>query len=627
MGNQIGYRSDIDGLRAIAVISVLIFHINEKWLPGGFVGVDIFFVISGFLITSQIIKQASTNNFTYADFYLRRVRRIAPALLTVLVATTIAAFALLKPEKISAFANSLALQSLALQNFVFLAEGDYFLGGASKPLLHTWSLAVEEQFYLFWPILIILFTRKLGKHAFAAVCALIAASFLLNILLINISPKSSFFLLPTRGWEMAIGGAAALQIENPYVKIIYKSKIGRHLSMAGTVMLIASLFFISQKMAFPGWVAIIPVAATALVLLGGSNGQGATYALLSLRPLTLIGLISYSLYLWHWPILVYAHEIKLDLTKFSQLAPLIGLMLAASYVSYALIEKPARQRKILKTPKQLLTAVGCCFLLLTAIGIHIRETNGAAYRYSENSRPYLTASFESQSNRCGIAFRALNPRAEVCPLQKGANGRKVLLWGNSHADMWSKMLTELAADKKASLYLNAKNCRPTRDSAFCNHAVQQSIIEAIKRDGYTDVVLAATWHDSYDIPNEVFEEEMISLVKQLPSDGLKIWFVIDPPKSNNFDPSVAYAKNPTTPSPGTLPMDDFESSMRSKAIELSSKLSALNSNVHVIDPTEAYCTEGTCRSGSNSEVWWRDANHLTNTGARRAKPFFERIFE
>lgn len=627
MGNHIAYRSDIDGLRAIAVISVLIFHINEKWLPGGFVGVDIFFVISGFLITSQIIKQASTNNFTYADFYLRRVRRIAPALLTVLVATTIGAFVLLKPEKISAFANSLALQSLALQNFVFLAEGDYFLGGASKPLLHTWSLAVEEQFYLFWPILIILFTRKMGKHAFAAVCTLIAASFLLNILLINISPKSSFFLLPTRGWEMAIGGAAALQIEKPYIQSIYNSKIGRHLSTTGAATLIASLFLISPKMAFPGWVAVIPVVATALVLLGGARGQGATFALLSLRPLTLIGLISYALYLWHWPILVYAHEINLDLTKASQLIPLIGLMFAASYASYIFIEKPARQRKILKTPRQLLTVVGCCFLLLTAIGVHIRETNGAAYRYTEQSRPYLTAGFESQSNRCGIAFRALNPRAEICTLQKSANGKKVLLWGNSHADMWSKMLSELAADKESSLSLNAKNCRPTRDSAFCNHAVQQKIIETIKRDGYTDVVLAATWHGSYDIPNDVFEEEMKSLIKQFPSEDLKIWFVIDPPQSNNFDPSVAYSKNPITPSPGTLPVDEFESSMRAKAIELGKKLSALNSNVHLIDPTEAYCTEDTCRSGSTSEVWWRDANHLTNAGARRAKPFFERIFE
>ncbi|MEY4911591.1 MAG: hypothetical protein RL761_1254, partial [Pseudomonadota bacterium] len=204
------YRPEIDGLRCIAVLSVIFFHINDTWLTGGFVGVDVFFVISGYLITSQIQKDIFSNSFTLKNFYLRRIRRILPPLLVMLLASSAAALAILTPEDIRSFVNSLLAQPLSLQNVVFLSEGEYFIGADTKPLLHTWSLAVEEQFYLFWPLLLLLLRKQPVKARIVIVLLLIVVSFYVNLIQSQTAPKTAFFLIFSRAWELAIGGLAAL---------------------------------------------------------------------------------------------------------------------------------------------------------------------------------------------------------------------------------------------------------------------------------------------------------------------------------------------------------------------------------------------------------------------------------
>lgn len=206
----IPYRKDVDGLRAIAVLSVIFFHLNQAWASGGFVGVDLFFVISGYLITGQIRKDLAENVFTVKNFYLRRIRRIVPPLLTMLVAVSFSAWLILKPEDIRSFVYSLIVQPLSLQNLVFLSEGDYFRGAETKALLHTWSLAVEEQFYLFWPLLLLLLKRLPFKPLLGAVSLLIAGSFYLSATMTVVEPRAAFFLIFTRAWELGIGGLAAL---------------------------------------------------------------------------------------------------------------------------------------------------------------------------------------------------------------------------------------------------------------------------------------------------------------------------------------------------------------------------------------------------------------------------------
>ena len=237
------YRKDIDGLRAIAVLSVIFFHLNPAWASGGFVGVDLFFVISGYLITGQIRKDLADNVFSVKHFYLRRIRRIAPPLLAMLVTVSFAAWLIFKPEDIRSFAYSLVVQPLSLQNFVFLSEGNYFRGSETKALLHTWSLAVEEQFYLFWPLLLLLLKRWTFKPLLAVICVIVAVSFYLSVTMTVSAPNAAFYLIITRAWELGLGGLAALIHEHKWQQSRLSARQYEVLSWFSVVALGYAIFY------------------------------------------------------------------------------------------------------------------------------------------------------------------------------------------------------------------------------------------------------------------------------------------------------------------------------------------------------------------------------------------------
>ena len=265
------YQQFIDGLRAIAVGAVILFHLFPTMLQGGFVGVDVFFVISGYLISGQIREQIAAGTFSIGSFYARRIRRIAPALISMLIVSAVAALLILKPEDMHSFAKSLLAQPLSLQNFVFLAEGEYFRGADTKPLLHTWSLAVEEQFYLFWPLLLLTLRRMRRNGVLTVILALILVSFVINNQLIALSPKASFFLLPTRAWELAMGGLVALLHEKRQAARWPSRMVATAASGTGLLLVVFSIFYINAQMAFPGYVAMLPALGTFLVLLFGGR--------------------------------------------------------------------------------------------------------------------------------------------------------------------------------------------------------------------------------------------------------------------------------------------------------------------------------------------------------------------
>jgi peptidoglycan/LPS O-acetylase OafA/YrhL len=620
------YEPFIDGLRAIAVGAVILFHLFPAALQGGFVGVDVFFVISGYLITGQIRQQVGAGTFSIGSFYARRIRRITPPLIAMLAASSVAAMLILKPEDMQSFAKSLLAQPLSLQNFTFLAEGEYFRGADTKPLLHTWSLAIEEQFYVFWPLLLLAMRRMRRAPMLGLILALMVGSFVLNDLLIALSPKASFFLLPTRAWELAMGGLAAILHENRQAAWNLPRPAATVASGAGVALILFSIFYIDSKMAFPGNVAMLPVFGSFLVLLYGAQGWLAHRMLVN-RPMVAVGLISYPLYLWHWPVLAFMHHLALSTRSVPGVALFLALTFGLSILSNRFVETPIRQRRWLARTGALCTAAGASFVVLTLFALHVTQTQGALYRFDAQARPFLASSFDAQDARCGFVFRTLHPKAEVCELvAAGTSDRRIMLWGNSHADMWSVALSEQARSRGAALFLNAKNCRGTVDTDFCNQAVQDRIIEKLASLKPTDVVLASTWHKSYGIADNLFEAQLAKQVDRISALGVRIWLVVDVPVAPQFDPVVAYRQHPDHPTQGTLPTGDY-APQYDREMRLFHAIQAAHPQwVRIIDVRDVFCDDVRCAAGRDGQVWYRDDGHLTNTGARAGVHVFDRIY-
>jgi peptidoglycan/LPS O-acetylase OafA/YrhL len=523
------------------------------------------------------------------------------------------------------FASSLSVQFLSLQNVSFLSEGEYFLGSEGKPLLHTWSLAVEEQFYLFWPLTLLLTGRLAAARQPLLIGGLLVLSFLANLALMSISPKASFYLLPPRAWELGLGGLIALLERRGHLRLT----AGRTtLAAAGLVGILVSIFAFSHATPFPGYAALLPVISTALIIVAGIGGPNAATGLLSHPVAIRIGLISYPIYLWHWPLLAYCRHLKIDASAPLPALTIVVATLALSEATFRLVESPIRERRWLPTSRSLLLTVGAAATLLTATAVHTTLTDGAAYRYPPAARAYLTAAMQSRSSRCGLVFRALHPRDPVCALQEQpAAEQRILLWGNSHADMWSPVLQAGAVKHGASLFLNARNCRATTDSDFCGAGLQQQILSVAKQEQMTDVVLAATWYGALGRPDDKFEAELTAVVDALVAAGLRVWLVLDTPSDSSFDPKVAFAKNPTAPQFGIKPLADYRT-VQGRERALFERIAARHATgqVAIIDPAPGLCDGASCYGGTAERPWFRDTNHVTDAGAARAQPAFEALF-
>lgn len=300
---KIGYRPDIDGLRAIAVLSVILHHLKAPLVPGGFVGVDIFFVISGYLITSQIFNDVSQGTFSIRQFYQRRINRIIPALVTVITTILVVGWLVLSPRDLTLVLESSIFALLGMSNIFFWREyGNYFSGNAAEaPLLHTWSLGVEEQFYLVWPLIVVLLIKLRLRYVMIGLTILTVAAGVFSEIAIGLAASASYYLLPTRFFELMIGGTLALAVAH---KIAISRSYSGLTFVIGLALIVWSLFGLNKSSSFPGLNAVWPCVGTALLIWSG-NSQHAFSRILTNRPIVFIGVISYSLYLWHWPIISY----------------------------------------------------------------------------------------------------------------------------------------------------------------------------------------------------------------------------------------------------------------------------------------------------------------------------------
>jgi peptidoglycan/LPS O-acetylase OafA/YrhL len=415
------YRPEIDGLRAIAVLSVFAFHINRQWLPGGFVGVDIFFVISGYLITSVLYNDCKTGRFSLSRFLQRRIARIFPAFFAVALATIAGAAFVFTAQDYAFAGDNLVAASLSVANVKFMFQGNYFeVSPDAQPFLHYWSLSVEEQFYLIFPVLLFLIFRYATRHLSQILALLGIGSLIACVLYTRIDPIWAFYVLPTRAWELAAGSLMA---------VIPLATIGgravttpRWLSTLGVLLIACSFALIHEGPEFPGWRALFPVAGTVAIILSRANSENWTDKWLSSRPMVNIGKMSYSLYLWHWPILSLIDYQFFLLSSETRLALKIVLTFLLAALTSRFIEIPARI--FLNRPGN--GRVAFAFLaaglaLCVPLGTIIRQNN------------YVNAEFADVANG-GLVYPGT------------AGAPTVVLMGDSNGSMYGKVMKEICAD-------------------------------------------------------------------------------------------------------------------------------------------------------------------------------------
>ncbi len=455
---HIGYRRDIDGLRAVAVLAVLGYHSQISWLSGGFVGVDVFFVISGYLIGAMILQDVKLGVFSVVGFYARRMRRIAPAFAAMALSIMVMAYFLLLPAEYARLAWSTLFAALSISNIYFANHTGYFDAPATtQVLLHTWSLGVEEQFYLVFPLLVFLITWCAPKLLNISLCLLWIGSFGLSAVGAFVSPQSTFFLAPTRAWELLLGVLLVIQ---PW-KVGLHSATRNLMALLGLAMIGFSIIAYGLDTPFPGATALVPCLGAALIISAGQAGDSLVGRMLSLPPVVFVGLISYSLYLWHWPVIFFQRSDAEVLTNTSRLLIVI-YSFALAILSWQFVEKPFR-RGFKSTPD--LQVIGRGLLGLGAVAVAaviIIAADGLPARFSPAARAYAAYLDYGQSHfrdgSCFIAASISDFDRDKC-LRPDVGRRNYLLIGDSHAAQLWYGLSELL-DGVHILQATTAGCRP-----------------------------------------------------------------------------------------------------------------------------------------------------------------------
>lgn len=428
------YRRDIDGLRAIAVLAVVIFHAFPSALSGGFVGVDIFFVISGYLISTIIFTNQLANQFSFSDFYARRIRRIFPALLLVLFSCYIYGWFKLFADDYAILGKHIAGASVFLSNFLLWNESGYFDAASyTKILLHLWSLGVEEQFYIFYPLIIWgLYKRRI--NLLWALAILITASFAWNIYLSIADPTADFYSPFSRCWELLFGGVLAyIRVFKP-TQFLPNDKTANILSILGISLIIFAVIYLNESIAFPSGWALIPVVGASLLIVAGSDAF-VNKGLLSSKLFVGIGLISYPLYLWHWPILSLS---RIDLGKDLEIADalfLVGISFLLAWLTYQVVEKPFRLSS--RYPKLKISILIVLMTLIGFVGLNCYQRDGIPFRHQEIFKEISDYRFdkkiEQRRDTCFIQDRhyPADPLEKYCV--DTSSPYKVVLWGDSQS--------------------------------------------------------------------------------------------------------------------------------------------------------------------------------------------------
>ncbi len=620
-GRQPKYRPDIDGLRAIAVFAVIGFHAFPENVVGGFVGVDVFFVISGFLISSLILGDLEKERFSLSRFYDRRIRRIFPALILVMAASLAIGWLILVPDEYASLGKHLISSALFVENFVLWKEGGYFDTSAqAKPMLHLWSLAIEEQFYIFWPLLLAWgWKRKLSVPIITAIIA--ALSFSANVLAARIDPFADYYLPITRFWELMIGGFLAhISLNRPDLLRQNKNLQG----LTGIVLIVLSVFLIHEKLSFPGWWALLPALGTALVISAGPKAY-INEKLLSNKLLVSAGLISYPLYLWHWPLLSFGYTINPLLPGLDK-ALLVVTAIIAAVLTYRLIEFPIRRgRQLPHVPLYLAGALSllpiCGFLMFSGAWRPRLDIGQVAPR---GEFDFLeTQPVEHDANAVGI-----------WPLHPGRE-RLSLFIGDSQVAQYAERISAAQRNQKlnGAIFAVGGGCIPIeavytddRTRRNCKQVLADGLRRA-KDQRVSTVVIGGSWNwyflfDGFyyadgqqriSLNSELGREKTLAdlgkLLKGLKAQHKRVFLLLGNPVSDGFDPHNHIARlarfRPLLADP-YVSLDDRQERLRLSLLRLAAEAGA-----DVVDPFSILCDARKCRWVSHDGVpIFTDTSHF-----------------
>lgn len=655
-----GYRGDIDGLRAIAVVPVVLFHAGVG-CPGGFTGVDVFFVISGFLITSLIAAEIDAGKFSIAGFYERRIRRIFPALFVVLAASAVAAWCLFLPPEFMLFGKSLALTAVFTSNIGFWSEAGYFDTIAQfKPLLHTWSLGVEEQFYIVFPLLLASLSKRMPGRRVAVVAGLTAVSFAASLWWVAKAPAGAFYLLPPRFWELGIGSLLALV---PGLSARTPAQ-GLLMTAAGIALMAAAVFGLSESMAFPGAAALLPCVGAGLAIAGGAQANLLS-KLLAMRPFTFIGLLSYSLYLWHWPVIVFTQYRLGHLLTGVEASGVITLSLLAAYLSWRFVEQPVRRRLVMATRPALFRAGAVAMGVAVAAGFAIPAADGvpsrlpaevlAFYQAKADVNEYGDAKcFEDHAAAIGSAT-AMHSTSLCSMGAPRAGAAAFLVWGDSHAAaMAPAIATAAQGPGKHGVFVGRGGCLPligydannsnTARRAACR-ARNNAVVDMVARERIPLVFLVGRWPREvlgaengkegpfYDpaAPYETHDRSravaagLNATLASLGARGARVVLVMDVPEPG-YDVPVALARAALRKTPVNVNPSRAAVELRQKLARNVLTGAAKKWHVQFVDPTSAFCDASSCAVEVHGVPRYVDADHITRTMSVSLARLFEACF-
>lgn len=639
-----GYRPDIDGLRAIAVVAVVVYHAGIAAIPGGFVGVDVFFVISGYLIGGQIFREARAGTFSFASFYMRRVRRILPALYAMLLVMLAAGLLLLTPQELRQLAREAVAAVLGLSNVLYYLGGGYFAPAADyNPLLMTWSLGVEEQFYLLFPFLVL----GLLRFRIAPLPALIALSllsFIGSIWLLGRDPNAAFYLLPTRAWELGLGAALALwEIDRrPGSGGGTRAAWFHHAAAAmGLALIAGSLVFYDKSSPFPGFFALLPTLGTALLI--AAPGSAFNAGPLSSGIATFIGRVSYSWYLWHWPLFYLNRVLGGGHGGLPPLA-LILSSLGLGILSWRFVEQPFRHQNA--PPSRMLSAYAAAGAAVIGMHVAIYLADGWPGRFSPLVREFAETARQSRGNPCLAPYgaTALQKPSSCLP---ATGGERLVLFGDSHASALAPGIRSLAERLGLGFgEMTKSSCHPLFGYAAevqqrpwhwaeCI-AYQQAALAHIERHpGIRTIVLAGFWSSAdrgfrpagREPGTSVgLEQALVATIERLRAMGRQVVLVQDVPLFR-FDPYARMvghlipARAAVAGWLGNGVAGDFigtpdEIIPAPAAAAVSA--AAHGRGVPLIDPARWLCGPAGCRYGTGDKLYYFDFQHLTLQGALAA---------